>query len=285
MKFGLALGGGGARGAAHIGVMQELERRQIKPDLVTGTSIGGMLGALYAAGIPTETILEFFQQLTPTKMYVLPGAAPSLTGTTKIESLLEDLLGRPTFSDLAIPFSVVTTNLVTKKEVILDQGDLIQAILATIAVPILFPPVEIDGMPLVDGGLLNNTPFAIARARGANFVLAVDLSNTDPYGAPEPVAPAAPTLVERALAFTQRRRTWQVMSAVMDIVTAKSLQTHLAISQPEILLQPYLGSIGFLDFHRWEEGVAAGEEALHGVETELHEGISFSSTTLPGGSS
>jgi len=269
LNFGLALGGGGARGAAHIGVLQELERLGLRPDQMTGTSIGGLLGALYAAGLSVPAILDFFKQLSPTKMYVLPGSSPALTGTTKIESLLEATIGRPAFSDLQIPFSVVTTNLVTRREVILDRGDLIPALLATIAIPIMFPPVETDRMQLVDGGLLNNTPFSVARARGATFVLAVDLSNTAPFGTEHAPSPPPGGLVERALALTQRRRTWQVMSTVMDIVTTKTLQTQLAVSQPEILLQPYMGSIGILDFHRWEEGIASGVQALRESESQL----------------
>ncbi len=269
MKIGLALGGGGARGAAHIGVLMELERLGIRPSLISGTSIGGVVGALYAAGKSIAEITALFQQINISKFYTLPGNAPGITKSTKIEQFLEDVLGRPTFADLNLPLSVVTTDLVTRKEVILDEGDVITAVLATIAIPILFPPVEIGSHVLADGGILNNTPFSIARARGATYVIAVDLSNTAPYGTVSEPAPPPTGVVAKALALTQRRRTWQIMSTVTDIITAQTLNKHLAISRPELLLQPYLGSIGLFDFHRLQDGIEAGRTAVIEVEKQL----------------
>lgn len=269
MKIGLALGGGGARGAAHIGVLMELERLGIRPHLITGTSIGGMIGALLAAGQTMAETNAFFQKLNISKLYGLPGSAPALTGSSKIELLLEETLGRPTFADLSIPLAVVTSDLVTRKEVILDEGDVVTAVLATIAIPILFPPVEIGDLVLADGGILNNTPFDIARARGATYVIAVDLSNTAPFGTPDEPAPAPTGVVAKALALTQRRKTWQIMSVVADIITAQTLQKHLAVSRPELLLQPHMGSIGLFDFHRMEDGIKAGQTAVREAEDQL----------------
>jgi NTE family protein len=269
MKIGLALGGGGARGAAHIGVLIELARLQIRPHLITGTSIGGTIGALAAAGVSPEEMVDFFKSMGPSKMYTLPGSAPALAGTGKIEKLLEETIGRPTFKELKIPFSVVTADLISHQAVILDQGDVISAVLATMALPILFPPVEQDGLVLVDGGILNNVPFDVARARGATYTVAVDLSNTAPYGTPGEPAPPSTGVVARALAITQRRQTWQVLSEVVDIITARSLNAHLAVAQPDILLRPYLGSISLFDFHRREEGIEAGRKAVLEVEEQL----------------
>ena len=269
MRIGLALGGGGARGAAHIGVLMELERLGIRPDLVTGTSIGGLVGALYAAGTSCEAIADCFRRISISSMYSFAASAPSLTGVTKIEHLLESVMGRPTFAELKIPLSVVTTDLVARKEVILDDGDVMKAVLATIAIPILFPPVEREGMVLSDGGILNNTPFSIARARGATFVIAVDLSNTAPYGTPGTPAPPPTGVLAKALAMTQRRKTWQIMSVVADIITAQTLQKYLAISRPEVLLQPHMGSIGLFDFHRLDDGIEAGRTAVREMEEQL----------------
>ncbi len=269
MKIGLALGGGGARGAAHIGVLMELERLGIRPFLITGTSIGGLVGALFAAGLTTAEMTAFFQEFNISKFYTLPGSAPALTKSSKIEQFLEETLGRPTFADLNLPLAVVTTDLVTRKEVILDEGDVITAVLATMAIPILFPPVEMGKMVLADGGILNNTPFSIARARGATYVIAVDLSNTAPFGSPDEPAPPPTGVVARALALTQKRRTWQIMSTVTDIITAQTLNKHLAVSRPELLLQPHMGSIGLFDFHRLHDGIEAGRTAVLEVEKQL----------------
>lgn len=269
MKIGLALGGGGARGAAHIGVLMELERLGIRPSLISGTSIGGLVGALFAAGITPAEMIVLFQQINVSKFYALPGSAPALTKSSKIEQFLQETLGRPTFADLNLPLSIVTTDLITRKEVILDEGDVITAVLATTAIPILFPPVEIDNLVLVDGGIVNNTPFSIARARGATYVIAVDLSNTAPFGTPGEPAPPPTGVIAKALARTQRRRTWQIMSTVTDIITAQTLNKHLAVSRPELLLQPNMGSIGLFDFHRLQDGIEAGRTAVLKVEEQL----------------
>lgn len=269
MKVGLALGGGGARGAAHIGVLMELERLGIRPHLIVGTSIGGMIGALYAAGLGMEDILAFFRKLSVSGMYALPGNAPALTSNAKVGKLLEATLGRITFTDLQTPLALITADLVGRHEVVLDEGDLISAILATIAIPIIFPPVERDDQVLIDGGILNNTPFDTARARGATYVIAVDLSNTAPFGTPSEPAPPATGMIARALSITRRRRTWQVLSTVTDIITTRSVDARLAVSRPELFLRPEMGTIGLFDFHRWEEGVAAGRQAVKAVEDQL----------------
>ena len=269
MRIGLALGGGGARGAAHIGVIMELERLGIRPNLITGTSIGGLVGALYASGLTCDDLVDCFRQISISSMYSFAASAPALTGVNKIEQLLESLIGRPKFSDLSIPLAVVTSDLVARKEVVLDEGDVITAVLATIAIPILFPPVEREGMVLTDGGILNNTPFNIAQARGATYVIAVDLSKTAPFGTPDKPAPTPTGVLGKALALTQRRKTWQIMSVVADIITAQTLQKHLAISRPDILLRPHMGSIGLFDFHRIEEGIKAGQTAVREIEDQL----------------
>jgi NTE family protein len=269
MKIGLALGGGGARGAAHIGVLMELERLGIRPSRITGTSIGGLVGALYAAGLTCDDLTDCFRRINISSMYAFAAHAPALTAATKIEQLLESFIGRPKFADLGIPLSIVTSDLVSRQEVVLDEGDVITAVLATIAIPILFPPVEIDGMVLADGGILNNTPFNIARARGATYVIAVDLSNTSPFGTPDDPGPPPTGVIAKALALTQRRKTWQIMSVVADIITAQTLNKHLAIYHPEVLLQPHMGSIGLFDFHRIDDAIAAGKTAVREVEELL----------------
>ncbi len=271
MKLGLALGGGGARGAAHIGVLIELMRLGIKPDLVTGTSVGGMIGALLAAGVELEDMVEFFPRLNVSHMYSLPDDVPSIAGHKNIEHLLEETIGRITFDDLRIPLSVVTTDLISRKEVVIDEGDLISAILATISIPILLPPVERGGHMLIDGGVVNNTPFDIARARGCTYVLAIDLTNTAVYGTPTDFEPIAINPLSKILSGTKLASMWQVVSTMMDIISRSSMNTRLAIIQPDLLLRPKLGTIGILDFHRWKDAIEAGREAVRGAEKELLE--------------
>lgn len=278
-KLGLTLGGGGARGAAHIGVLMELEKKRIRPHLVTGTSIGGIVGALYAAGLETVQLLSFFKQMNVNTLFSITANRPSLSSNNKLEKLLESILGRITFADLKIPLALICTDLVTRQEVVLDEGDLISAILATAALPVVLPPVERDEQILVDGGLLNNVPFDIARARGATSVLAVDVMHSAPYGTTVEAPPAA-GVVELMLNITQRRQTWQVISSTLDIITMQSMNTRLALSKPDLLLRPYIGNIGLFDFHRWKEGIEAGEKTAQSHMQEilaLHEGVKTAS--------
>jgi NTE family protein len=268
MRLALTLGGGGARGAAHIGVWLELARLGIRPHLITGTSIGGMVGALIAAGLDTAAMMAFFQKLNVGQMFALPGHLPAISHNSKIERLLEETLGRPTFADLQIPLAIVTVDLVSHKEVILDEGDLVTAVLATTAIPVLLPPVERAGQMLVDGGLVNNVPFDIARARGATYVIAVNLTNPAPYG-PADTNPLPPGLWNRALALTQRLPTWPVLSATADIIWMQSFNARMAISQPDLLLTPDVGMMSIFDFYRWQEAFEAGQTAALTAEATL----------------
>lgn len=271
MKIGLALGGGGARGAAHIGVVMELERLGIRPSLITGTSVGGLVGALLAAGFSPAEMTDFFHHITVGAIYGLPGGAPSISTNTKLEKLLREKLEERTFADLHIPLAVVTTDLVTRKQVVLDEGDVVTAVLATTALPIIFPPVQVGEQLLIDGGLLNNTPFDVARARGATYVIAVSLSNTAPFGTP-PTDPAPPPdVLSKALAFTRRRPTLQVLSTISDIWADVTVRTRLAISPPDLLLEPYLGTIGLFDSHLVDQGIEAGKTAVREAEAVLME--------------
>lgn len=268
-RFGLTFGGGGARGAAHIGVLMEMAHIGLPPpDLITGTSIGGLVGGLLAAGRTNEEMVAFFQQLSLTRLYGRPGGLPALSSHRKLETLLEQTIGRPTFAQLAIPLALVTVDLARRQEIVLDEGDVVSAILATTAFPVVLPPVKRNGLDLIDGGVLNNVPFDVARARGATHVVAIELGNAAPYGS-DVAYPAGRSLTARALALAQRQPLWQLLSAVTDILTAQSFQAHLAISKPDLLLRPELGTIGLFDFHRFDEALTAGRQAVQDKKDEM----------------
>lgn len=270
-KIGLTLGGGGARGAAHIGVLMELDRLGFQPDLITGTSIGGLIGALKAADVPSDKMRQIIAEFSLAHLFSLPGGLPAFSSNVKMRKLLEGMLGARTFAELKTPLAVVATDLAERHEVVLDGGDLITAVMATAALPLVLPPVEHNGHMLVDGGLLNNVPFDVARARGCTAVLAVDLMNTAPYGTPTEPPPTASGMLGKVLNRTQQAGTWQVLSSVMDIVTTQSMNARMAISRPDVLLRPFLGTIGLLDFHRWEEGIKAGQTAVRENESAIQD--------------
>jgi NTE family protein len=270
-KLGIAFGGGGARGAAHVGVLMELDRLGIKPDLVTGTSIGGLVAAMVAADLHTDDMAAFFEEVSLTHLYSLPTSIPALSNNSKLKRIVKETIQAETFADLKLPLAVVTVDLISRKEIILDEGDLLSAILATMSIPVLLPPIERDGLILIDGGILNNVPFDVARARGSTYVIAIDLTNTAPFGSDddEDLAYTPITMLERALAMTRRRRTWQILSTTTDIISSRSLSARLAISQPELIIRPEMGTMGLFDFHRWQEGIERGRQAVLDVEDQL----------------
>ncbi|MCA9937872.1 MAG: patatin-like phospholipase family protein [Anaerolineales bacterium] len=291
MKLGLALGGGGARGAAHIGFLMALRELGVWPDLITGTSAGAIIGALVAAGMDLAAIAAFWTEINLPQLFSLPGSKPAFTDNVKAEALIESAIGRPTFADLKIPLAVVAVDLVHRQEVVLDEGDVISAVLASAAYPILAPPVQRNGMLLIDGGVLNNVPFDVARARGATYVLAIDLSNTAPYGTVVEPSASAPGLLGKALTATQRRPIWQVASAVSDILTTQGVRARMAISPPDLLVRPNVGTLGLFDFHRTGEGVDAGKKAAQNASETLqklvakvtaHDKLQQTENKLPG---
>lgn len=268
ITFGLALGGGGARGAVHIGVLMELEELGLRPDIVSGTSIGGLVGALVASGLNSRQITDVFRQMRFGKMYALPWQKPALMDTRKLENLLVSTIGRPAFDDLEIPLAVITTDLVNRVEVVIEAGDVISAVLATTAFPAIFSPVDREGMTLIDGGVLNNTPYNVIQDRGASHVLAVDLSNSAPYGTPVPYPPRN-NILTRFLTRAQRDPMYQAVSTLADIITAQNVKQHRKKAEPDVFLQPDVGSIGLFDFHRLDEGIAVGREAAQAANKEL----------------
>jgi NTE family protein len=260
--FGLVLGGGGARGAAHIGVFMELEQLGLTPDFVVGTSIGGIVGALIAAGLDSEQLVDVFQQLQFGKMYALPWRKPAMMDTHKLEKLLRKTIGVRQFEELDISLALVTTDLIDRVEVVIDKGDIVSAVLATTAFPVVFPPVRRDGKTLIDGGVLNNTPFNVALERGTKYTVAVDLSNSAPYGSPVPYPPRN-NILTRLLTRTQRDPMYQSVSTLADIITARNVKDHMKHAQPTVFLEPDMGSIGLFDFHRLQEGIAAGRQVVN----------------------
>lgn len=178
-KLGLALSGGGTRGLAHIGVLKAFEEENIGFDCVAGTSFGSLVGALYCANIPIDTIIEAAKQITRKDIVNRLWVGSNAGNIAKaVNRLLED----KTFAELAVPFAAVAVDITDGQEVVLRQGNVAQAVSASCAVPALFKPVEIDDMLLVDGGLLNNMPADVCRTMGAEVVIGVDLNHNRGQG-------------------------------------------------------------------------------------------------------
>jgi len=273
-RIGLALSGGGARGLAHIGVLSVLEREKIPVDYLSGTSMGGLIAAGYAAGLSPEQMEQEALRMGSLRR-VLALADPSLPRSgllegKKVQEYLVEQIGHCTFDDLRIPLTLVAVDLNAGKEVHLHQGRVADAVRATVALPGVFKPVERDGQMLVDGGVLNHLPSDVARQMGANIVIAVDVSVN---------IGDAPSFFE---ALQQRRYLpsglvglFEVLYLSQGIMMKELHQRRLAESSPEIIIRPAIaqGVTMLGGFPRAAEIIAAGEEAamevLSGIQALL----------------
>ena len=269
-RLNLVLGGGGARGLAHIGVLKVLERAGFALGSLSGTSMGGLVGALYAAGWSAEQIeAEALSMSSFRSLIKLVDLAPARRGLLEgqgVREYLSEMLGEDLhFDQLKIPLSVVAVDLCTAREVVLDQGQVVDAVLATTAVPGLLPPVNRDGCQLVDGGILNNLPTNVARAFGHGPVIAIDVS---------PGFPLQP-----ASSPSDEDRLWPAIfpQFAQDFYTAELIMinalTHARLEQspPDLLLKPAIPSAIsiFWGLTRAAEAIAAGEEAAKGAIADL----------------
>ena len=181
--IGLALSGGATHGAAHIGVLQVLEREGIRPDFVAGTSAGALIGAAYCAGVPLDDIERLFLSVEwPHLLKISLKPKLSIFNTQPMEAFLTEKIGDFSFADLKIPLAVIACDVTTGERIILDEGPLAQAIRASSAIPALFSPVEINGRLLVDGGIVDDLPVEQVVSMGAKFVIASDVSNRGKTG-------------------------------------------------------------------------------------------------------
>lgn len=177
-KIGIALSGGATLGAAHIGVLQVLEREGIRPDFVAGTSAGALVGAVYCAGVPLDELADLFINMKwPTLIKLSIPRPISLFDMQPMDKVIKKIIGDCDFKDLKIPFAAIGCDLMTGERVVLDHGPVAPAIRASASVPGIFTPVEIDGRMLVDGGVVDNLPVEQIRAMGAQFTIASDVSN------------------------------------------------------------------------------------------------------------
>ena len=187
LKIGLALGSGSARGLAHVGVIQVLEAYNIPIDIIAGTSIGSVVGSLYAAGASIDQLEEAALSMKKSKtLFLIDLALPhsGLISGKRIEEMLNDLaLEDKTFDELKIPFAAVATDVESGAEVILNQGKVIDAVRASISIPGIFTPVKYQDYYLVDGGIVDPVPVDVVQKMGADIIIAVSLARINPYTA------------------------------------------------------------------------------------------------------
>jgi len=253
-RIGIALGAGSARGWAHIGVLDALLEAGIVPESVAGTSIGALVGAVYADD-ELAALEDWVRGLTWRKLvgyFDVSFRGGLVKGDRLFDFLRGDLLEKR-IEGLRRPFAAVATDLVNGREVWLREGPVADAVRASIAIPGLFTPWLEDDRQLVDGALVNPVPVSLVRAMEADFVIAVDLgSNTVGRHMRKPAAgkrhPRRPSMVD-------------VVTGSLDIMSVRIARSRLAGEPAEVVIQPRLGGLGLLDYHRGAEAIAEGRAA------------------------
>lgn len=295
-RIGIALGGGSARGWAHIGVLRGLAESGIDIDVVAGTSIGAIVGGCWLGGRIDE-LEAFARGITKRRMLQLMDfslAGHGLIGGNRLGALLQKQLGEIRIEDLAKDFTTVATELGTGHEVWLSSGSMVEAIRASYALPGIFTPISVDGRWLVDGALVNPVPVSVCRAFGARMVIAVNLG-TDTFGKGtvihhRPLPPVSTDgLVEDVEAAAGRTapRSWRrtmlgtevaglpgipgVMMEAFNIIQDRITRARLAGDPPDLTIGPRLGKVGLFDFHRAAEAIDAGYEAARKQVAEIED--------------
>ncbi len=289
-SLGLALGGGGARGLAHAGVLMTLEEEGVTPRFVAGTSMGAIVGAMYAASQDMQRLSQLLGELDLHEMLGISETYRGMVERTAGEAVIEQFTGatwrrRPSprrerlcafinllckgkrFRDLDIPLGCITADVDTGEEVVLRTGPLAHAAAASASLPGVLPPFPWRGRFLIDGGTVNNLPADVPLDMGADTVLAVDVSAplvSDPQGTMD--------VLLQSYTITTRRLT-QVQ---LDLV-------RTTLGDRLIVIRPQVDKIGMLEFHRVQEAIAAGREAGREAVRQLRElGVAAYSTINDG---
>ncbi len=305
-KIGLALGSGSARGWSHIGVIRALAEQGIEPDIITGCSIGALVGAAYAKG-ELDTLEEWVRQLRWKEIVDLMDISFLGGGFLKGEKLIEFFMEKTqdiNIEDLGISYGAVTTDLNTGREIWLQNGSILQAVRASIALPGLFTPVEREGRWYVDGGLVNPVPVSLCRAMGAEIVIAVNL-NGDVVGkhrrerekaievARKEESNAEIELWDRFVSqfknsVQNKKEEWlkdlfgstkdmpgmfEVLAGSINIMQDRITRSRMAGDPAEVMLAPRLAHISMLEFDRADEVIAEGYACMQRMQPVLDDAL------------
>jgi NTE family protein len=251
-KVGLVLGSGAARGMAHIGVLNALEKAGIPIDMIAGTSVGAVVGSLYARLLNAAYIKDIALELGIRQWAQLIDPSVSRNGLIKgrrIKDLLKlNMGGDVRFSDLKIPFACVATDIVTGEEVVFDRGLVLDAVRASFSLPAIFTPVKLAGRYLMDGGIVNPVPVSVARQMGADFVIAVNVIHD--------IKNETEDTVET------RKKEPNILHVIMQsIYIAAYAMIKSTLAGADVVIEPRVRHIGYGEFHRAREAIARGELA------------------------
>jgi NTE family protein len=254
-KIALVLGGGAARGFAHVGVIRALEQEKIPIDMIIGTSVGSLIGAIYANDMNSFE-LEWTAFLLEKDSLFDYGIMNAFTGMgmakgDKLEEFVRTKIKTPDIENLKLPFAAVATDLNRGTRVVLDKGSVAKAVHASSAIPGVFNPVEHQGRLLVDGGVMDNIPIAVAREKGADIVIAVDISEN--------------------LANFNITNLIDVMLQAVNIMFSENVRYKK--KEADVLIAPQVGNVAMLDFTQKKRCMQAGIEATQKAMPEIRKKI------------
>ena len=280
MDITLALGGGGAKGNSHIGVLRRLEKEGFDIRAVAGTSFGGIVAVMYAAGYSPDEIEDIFVKVDQARLYGrLPEEKPSLLGLAGVRKWLDKVLPGRTFAELKIPCAVTAVDLNCGCEVILDDGPVKDALLATVAVPGIFPAYPWHEWELVDGGVLNPVPVSLARSLAPSLpVVAVTLQA--PMGEPArsmgmPVPSGLPQPIIDRLSHFRYAQAFDAFLRSVDVGNRAVAEYRLEVDKPDVIIRPAVSDIELLEQVDVREVAKRGEQAVEVALPELKQMVSW----------
>ncbi len=274
MDITLALGGGGAKGNSHIGVIRRLEKEGFRIRSVAGTSFGGLVAILYASGISPNEIEEIFTSTDQGSLYVRDSIdGPSLLGLSGVRKLLDTVLGDKTFDDLKIPCAVTAVDTKTGSEVVITEGFLKDGVLATIALPGIFPPHPLNDWELMDGGVLNPVPVSVARILSPNLPIVAVVLN-DPLDIPVrtysiPVPSIFPKQITDRIYRMHVAQAFDIFMRAVDLSSRAVAHYRLESDAPDVIVRPNVSHLDLLDRVVVKDVAMLGETAVQEILPEL----------------
>lgn len=280
MDITLVLGGGGAKGNAHIGVLRVLEHEGFRVRAIAGTSFGGLVACFYAAGFSPDQIEEAFSAVDQTRLYGREHQeGPAFLGLSRVRQWLKRTLGDRTFETARIPCAVIAVDIRTSREVIIREGALAHAILCTIALPGFFPAFLKEGLELVDGGLVNPVPVAVARSLAPRLpVVAVSLTapmGRPPRSIPLPFLEGIPAPLAERISQLRITQAMDIFMRSIDIGGRQIAELRFQLEKPDVIIRPSVEGIGVLDRVHVGAVAALGEQAARKQLPELRRAVAW----------
>ncbi len=263
-KVGLALGGGAARGLAHIGVLKALAENNVPIDVIAGTSIGALVGVCFAKDGEIDTLEEIVLNIDWKQLALLvdPNLALLKKGFIhgeKIKELLCSIIGDIEFKDLKIPFRVIATDATTGEEIVIDGGSVAEAVRASISIPVLFTPVKFGNKFLIDGGMVNPVPVDTAKNMGAEFVIACNVI-------PEPQKRKRNYMKNKSMTKLTKKIDPNTPNIVDVLINSFYIMEHriavLNLKKADIIINPEVNDISILEFYKGAEAISEGYKAV-----------------------